>query len=43
MEKKKLKMKKTSENDQITGHFHSSFIYFFVPSPDPKSEKKNLA
>ena len=31
-------MKKSSENDQLTGHFQSFFIYFFVPS-DPKSEK----
>ena len=31
--------KKKSENDQLTGHFQSFFIYFFRP-PDPKSEKK---
>ena len=34
-QKKALKMKKRSENDQSTGHFQS---VFFVP-PDPKSEK----
>ena len=33
------KKKKSSENDQLTGHFQSFFIYFFS-SPDPKSEKK---
>ena len=32
-------IKKSSENDQLTGHFQSFFIYFFS-SPDPKSEKK---
>ena len=45
----KLKMKKKkkgSENDQLTGHFQSFFIYIFSsspppPAPDPKSEKKN--
>ena len=31
--------KKSSENDQLTGHFQSFFIYFFR-HPDPKSEKK---
>ena len=31
--------KKSSENDQSTGHFQSFFIYFFRP-PDPRSEKK---
>ena len=34
--------KKSSENDQLTGHFQSSFIHFqsfFFSSPDPKSEK----
>ena len=31
--------KKSSENDQLTGHFQSFFIYFFS-SPHPKSEKK---
>ena len=36
----KEKRKKSSENDQSTGHFQSFFIYFFRP-PDPKSEKKN--
>ena len=33
-------MKKSSENDQLTGHFQSFFIYFFRP-PDPKSEKNS--
>ena len=37
--KKALKKKKSSENDQSTGHFQSLFI-FFCP-PDPRSEKKN--
>ena len=37
--KKKALKKKSSENDQLTGHFQSFFIYFFRP-PDPKSEKK---
>ena len=32
-------MKKSSENDQSTGHFQSFFISFFRP-PNPKSEKK---
>ena len=32
-------LKKSSENDQLTGHFQSFFIYFFRP----KSEKKILA
>ena len=32
--------KKSSENDQLTGHFQSFFIYFFRP-PDTKSEKKS--
>ena len=32
------KKKKSSENDQLTGHFQSFFIYFFS-SPNPKSEK----
>ena len=31
--------KKSSENDQLTGHFQSFFILFFCP-PDPKSEKQ---
>ena len=35
------KKKKGSENDQLTGHFQSFFIYFFS-SPDPRSEKKFL-
>ena len=30
--------KKSSENDQLTGHFQSFFIYFFRP-PETKSEK----
>ena len=30
-------IKKSSENDQLTGHFQSFFIYFFS-SPDPKSD-----
>ena len=34
-----IKKKKSSENDQLTGHSQSFFIYFFL-SPDPKSEKK---
>ena len=29
-----LKKKKSSENDQLTGHFQSFFIYFFS-SPRP--------
>ena len=32
--------KKSSENDQLTGHFQSFFNFFFVP-PDPKCEKKS--
>ena len=28
--KKALKMKKSSKNDQLTGHFQSFFIYFFL-------------
>ena len=32
-------IKKSSENDQLTGHFQNFFIYFFCP-PDPKSEKQ---
>ena len=47
----KKKKKKSSENDQLTGHFQSFFIYFiFVPSTfDLKKKsckstnKKNLA
>ena len=35
----KKKKKKSSENDQLTGHFQSFFIYFFS-SLDPKSEKQ---
>ena len=34
-----MKKKKSSENDQLTGHFQSFFIYLFRPA-DPKSEKK---
>ena len=34
-----FKKKKSSENDQLTGHFQSFFILFFS-SPDPKSDKK---
>ena len=33
------KKKKSSENDQLTGHFQSFFIYF-ISSPNPKSEKQ---
>ena len=32
--KKNWKKKKNSENDQLTGHFQSFFIYFFS-SPRP--------
>ena len=39
LKKKKTEKKISSENDQLTGHFQSFFIYFFRP-PDPKSEKK---
>ena len=35
----KKKLKKTSENDQLTGHFQSFLIYFF--SPPTLSLKKN--
>ena len=35
-----IKKKKSSENDQLTGHFQSFFIIFFFRPPDPKSEKK---
>ena len=35
------KKKKSSENDQLTGHFQSSFIHFFFRPLDPKSEKKS--
>ena len=38
---KKQKTKKSSENDQLTGHFQSFFICFFFRPPDPKSEKQN--
>ena len=30
-----LKKKKSSENDQLTGHFQSFFVYFFFSSPRP--------
>ena len=33
-------IKKSSENDQLTGHFQSLFYYFFRPL-DPKSKKKS--
>ena len=36
--RKKNSEKKSSENDQSTGHFQSFFIYF--RPPDPRSEKK---
>ena len=36
-----ISKKKKSENDQLTGHFQSFFIYFFSPS-DPKSEKNPI-
>ena len=32
--------KKSSENDQLTGHFQSFFIFIFR-LPDPKSEKQS--
>ena len=32
--------KKSSENDQSTGHFQSFFIFIFF-FPDPKSEKNS--
>ena len=32
---------KSSENDQSTGHFQSSFPFFTPPPSDPKSEKKS--
>ena len=38
--KKHSENKKSSENDQLAGHFQSFFIYFFRP-PDPKSEKNS--
>ena len=34
-----IKKKKSSENDQLTGHFRAFLFYFFRP-PDPKSEKQ---
>ena len=40
--------KKSSENDQLTGHFQSFFIYFFVPPTlnlkknSPKSTNKKI-
>ena len=39
MKKKNKIKKKSSENDQLTGHFQSFFIYFFFRPPHPKSEK----
>ena len=38
-ENEKKQKKKNCENDQLTCHFQSFFIYFFRP-PDPKSEKQ---
>ena len=35
----KKALKKSSENDQPTGHFQTFFIYFLRP-PDPRSEKE---
>ena len=37
--KKTKNNNKQTENDQLTGHFQSLFIFFFRP-PDPKSENK---
>ena len=37
----KKEKKKSSENDQLTGHFQSFFIFYFFRPPDPKSDKKN--
>ena len=39
--KEALKMKKSSENDQLTGHFQSFFYLFLFRPFDPKSEKKS--
>ena len=36
----KKKKKKSSENDQLTGHFQSFFSVFSRP-PDPQSEKNS--
>ena len=33
------KGKKSSENDQLTGHFQNVLFFYFCPL-DPKSEKK---
>ena len=38
---KNKKKKKSSENDQSTGHFLSFFIYLFFRPLDPRSEKKS--
>ena len=32
---------KSSENDQLTGHFQSFFYLFFSPPLDPKSEQNS--
>ena len=41
--KKKKKKKKSSENDKLTGHFQSFFIYFFLPPhPLPHPPTLNL-
>ena len=37
-----MKKKKGSENDQLTDHFQSFFIYFFFRPPDPKTETRNV-
>ena len=31
---------KSSENDQLTGHFQSFFIFYFFRPLHPKSEKQ---
>ena len=33
-------IKKSSENDQLTGHFQSFFIYLFFSSPSTLNLKK---
>ena len=35
------KKKKSSENDQLTGHFQNFFIYFFSSPPTLNLKKKN--
>ena len=40
MKKSSENENKSSENDQLTGHFQSFFIYFFS-SPRPQIWKKN--